>query len=119
IRGITGRAVRSEGSLVTANTESTLLTTLTQVDPIWVRFSLAFSDFERIRSTAREARVDLLHDDGRVAAKGGRLNFAASTIDPTLGTVEMRAEIRNEAHAWLPGQFVKVRVLAGEQEAFL
>ena len=40
IGGITGRALRSEGSLVTANTESSLLTTLTQVSPIWVRFPL-------------------------------------------------------------------------------
>src|SRR5688572_25560380 len=51
ISGITGRAVRSEGSLVTANTESALLTTLTQIDPLWVRFSLAEPDFERIRGT--------------------------------------------------------------------
>ena len=64
IGGITGRAVRSEGSLVTANTDASLLTTLTQVNPIWVRFSLAESDFERIRGAEKNARVKLLNQDG-------------------------------------------------------
>src|SRR2546423_3065342 len=49
IGGLTGRALRSEGSLVTANTDSSLLTTLTQVSPIWVRFPLAQADFDRVR----------------------------------------------------------------------
>lgn len=119
IGGITGRAVRSEGSLVTANTESSLLTTLTQVHPIWVRFSLAESDFERIRGAEKSARVKLLSQQGQVAAENGRLNFAGTTVDPKLGTVQLRAEFRNPGTKWLPGQFVKVQILAGEQDAFL
>ena len=119
IRGITGRAVRSEGSLVTANTDASLLTTLTQVQPIWVRFSLAESDFERVRGNERTARVNLLEQDGTESARGGRLNFAGSTVDPKLGTVQLRAEFPNPRERWLPGQFVKVQIIAGEQEAFL
>jgi membrane fusion protein, multidrug efflux system len=119
IGGITGRALRSEGSLVTAATESSLLTTITQVHPIWVRFSLAESDFERIRGAERRATVKLLTQDGAVAAENGRLNFAASAIDPRLGTVELRAEFANAGSKWLPGQFLRVQILAGEQEAFL
>ena len=119
ISGITGRAVRSEGSLVTANTDSSLLTTLTQVNPIWVRFSLAEPDFERIRGAEKNAQVKLLNEDETVAASNGRLNFAGSTVDPKLGTVQLRAEFPNPALKWLPGQFVKVQILAGEQEAFL
>ncbi len=116
IGGITGRAVRSEGSLVTANTD--LLTTVTQVNPVWVRFSLAESDFERIRD-AKRARVNLLTQEGVVAEKDGRLNFTGSTVDSKLGTVQLRAEFPNPALKWLPGQFAKVQILAGEQEAFL
>ena len=119
ISGITGRAVRSEGSLVTANTESSLLTTLTQVDPIWVRFSLAESDFDRIRGAAKRTQVKLLAPDGTVAANNGRLNFSATTVDPKIGTVQLRAEFANPGVKWLPGQFVKVQILAGEQEAYL
>ncbi len=119
IGGIAGRALRSEGSLVTANTESSLLTTLTQVNPIWVRFSLAMSDFERIRGAAKRTQVKLVDDTGRVAANNGRLNFTGSTVDPKLGTVQLRAEFVNPSLKWLPGQFAKVQILAGEQEAFL
>ena len=119
ISGITGRAVRSEGSLVAANTDSSLLTTLTQVNPIWVRFSLADSEYERIRGTQKRPQVKLLDQDGTVMAASGRLNFAASTVDPKLGTVQLRAEFPNPDLKWLPGQFVKVQILAGEQDAFL
>jgi membrane fusion protein (multidrug efflux system) len=117
IAGITSRAVHSEGSLVAANTD--LLTTITQVQPIWVRFSLAESDFERIRDAAKQAQVQLMSKDGTVAAAGGKLNFAASTVDPKLGTVQLRAEFPNPERRWLPGQFVPVRVQAATQQAFL
>jgi membrane fusion protein (multidrug efflux system) len=118
IGGITGRALRSEGSLVTANTESSLLTTLTQVDPIWVRFPLAENDFNRIRG-ARNARVQLVGEGGAIVADRGRLNFTGTTVDTKTGAVQMRAEFANSGTKWLPGQFVKVRVLAGEQVAIL
>lgn len=117
IGGITSRAIRSEGSLVAANTD--LLTTITQVDPLWVRFSIAQADFERIRSNAALAQVSLINSNGSIGASGGRLNFTASTVDPKLGTVQLRAEFRNDKLEWLPGQFVKVRILAGGQDAFL
>lgn len=119
ISGITGRAARSEGSLVTANTEASLLTTITQVNPLWVRFSLAEPELERIRGNAKGAQVSILNKDGSVAADNGRLNFAGSAVDPKLGTVQLRAEFPNPRMQWLPGQFLKVRVLAGEQEAML
>ncbi|MGP1609639.1 MAG: efflux RND transporter periplasmic adaptor subunit, partial [Burkholderiales bacterium] len=117
IGGIASRAIRSEGSLVNANTD--LLTTLTQVNPIWVRFSLAESDFERIRGKNKSIRVNILNRDGSVAAGKGRINFFGSIVDPKLGTVPLRAEFPNADMQWLPGQFLKIQILAGEQEAFL
>jgi membrane fusion protein (multidrug efflux system) len=117
IGGITGRAQKSEGSLVAANTD--LLTTLTQVNPIWVRFSLAEGDYERIRGAEKTAKVEIRSQDGSLAVTNGRLNFAGSTVDPKLGTVLLRAEFLNPMTKWLPGQFAKVHILAGEQEGFL
>ncbi len=120
ISGITGRAERSEGSLVTAGTDSALLTHLTQVNPIWVRFSLAEQDFNRIRGSAeRNARVQIIGNDNAVVADNGKLNFLASTVDPRLGTVQLRAEFENAKLRWLPGQFARMRILAGEQDAIL
>jgi membrane fusion protein (multidrug efflux system) len=119
ISGITGRAERSEGSLVTAGTDSALLTRLTQVNPIWVRFSLAEQDFSRIRGAERDSKVQLVANDNTIAADNGKLNFSASTVDPRLGTVQLRAEFANPSGRWLPGQFAKVRILAGNQSAIL
>jgi membrane fusion protein, multidrug efflux system len=117
IGGITSRAAKSEGSLVTANTD--LLTSLTQVNPIWVRFSLAEADFNRIRGAEKRTRVNLLDQNEKLAAENGRLNFSGSTVDPKMGTVQLRAEFLNPVLRWLPGQFAKVQILAGEQDAFL
>ena len=119
IGGITGRALRSEGSLVTANTDSSLLTTLTQVDPIWVLFPLAESDFSRVRGAKQATRVQLVGEDGAILADHGRLNFTSTTVDAKTGAVQLRAELPNPGARWLPGQFVKVRILAGEQDAML
>ena len=96
-----------------------LLTTITQVDPLWVRFSIAERDFERIRESADSAQVSLVESNGSIGASNGRLNFTGSTVDPKIGTVQLRAEFPNRTLKWLPGQFVKVRVEVGAQDAFL
>lgn len=118
IGGITGRALQSEGSLITANSDSSLLTTVTQVNPIWVRFPLAEADYNRIRGgDARNARVQIVNEESKVLADNGKLNFTSTTVDAKTGAVEMRAEFPNPRTQWLPGQFLKVHVLAGEQNA--
>lgn len=118
ISGVTGRALRSEGSLVTANTDAALLTTLTQVNPIWVLFPLAEPDFNRVRG-AKNVRVAIVDEAGAILADNGRLNFSGTTVDPRMGAVQLRAEFPNPTTRWLPGQFLKIRLLAGEQRAML
>ena len=118
IAGITGRAMQSVGSLVSPNADSALLTTLTRSDPIWVRFSLSEAEFSRMRgSEAIGVNVELA--DGKEYPHPGKLNFAGSTVDAATGTVQMRAELPNPKHDLLPGQYVRVRVQAGTQEAFV
>ena len=119
ISGITGRALQSEGALVTANTDSALLTTLTQVHPIWVLFPLAEGDYKQVRGAERNARLQIVDDKGKVVADHGKLNFASTTVDQKTGAVQLRAQFPNPGTRWLPGQFTKVRILAGEQDAML
>jgi membrane fusion protein, multidrug efflux system len=120
IAGITGRTQRAEGSLVTVGSESALLTTITQTDPIWVRFSLSEPEFARLRNSGdRSGRVTLLTADGKPYERLGRLNFTSSVVDTRLGTVQMRAEFANPSLALLPGQFVKALVQAGQQDGVL
>lgn len=117
VAGMSGRA-RSEGSLVNTGTDS-LLTSITQITPIWVRFSLSDGDLARLpggRDAVRTLReVELQLPDGTIHPERGRINFSASRIDTTLGTLEMRAEFANADGHILPGQFVRARVIAGEQ----
>jgi membrane fusion protein (multidrug efflux system) len=118
IAGITGRAMQSVGSLVSPNADSALLTTLTRGDPIWVRFALSENEFARLRGS-EEIQVNIELADGKEYPHVGKLNFAGSTVDAATGTVQMRAELPNPKHDLLPGQYVRVRVQAGTQEAFV
>ena len=119
VAGVTGRSQRSEGTLVNSVTDS-LLTTIVQFDPIWVRFSLSEGDIARLPGKrllpGTIKAVELLLPDGSTYAQKGRINFAASRLDARLGTLELRAEFANPENRVLPGQFVKVRLIAGEIE---
>ncbi len=120
IGGVTGRAQQSVGSLLAPNAESSLLTTLTRTDPVWVRFALSEAEFARLRSReTKSPEVRLEFGDGSPYAHPGRLNFAGSTVEAALGTVQMRAEFPNAKLQILPGQFVRVRVIAGSQQAIV
>lgn len=115
--GTAGRFLFSEGALVDANTS--LLTTIVQLQPIWVRFS--FSDAELAKMGGRldanhVQALNLLMPDGSEYNETGRLNFAASAIDPAYGTQQLRAEFPNAQRTLLPGQFTRVRVTTGTQK---
>jgi len=118
IGGVTGRALQSIGSLVQPNNDSALLTTITRGDPIWVRFGLSESEYARLRGS-KDVEVKLELADGTAYPRSGKLNFAGSTVDASTGTVQMRAELPNPKHQLLPGQYVRVRVVAGTQQAIV
>ena len=116
IAGLTGRAEKSQGSLV-SQTDG-LLTHVTQTDPIWVRFSFSEGELARLRS-GKAGAVKLLSAEGKPLGTNGKLNFEGSTVDPQLGTVQLRAEFANPDLAVLPGQFVRAQVHAGEEPAYV
>lgn len=115
--GIAGRFLLSEGALVAPNTS--LLTTLIQISPIWVRFSLSETELAQLGGRLTENNVEkvtLLLADGTEFAQSGKLNFAASAIDPSLGTQQLRATFENKDKLLLPGQFVRARVTTGQKD---
>ncbi len=117
ISGIAGRFELSEGALVNANT--TLLTKVNQISPIWVRFSLSDNELAQLGGALTQQNVKevrLVLPGGEEYPKQGKLNFAASSIDPQLGTQQLRAEFQNEDKSLLPGQFVRIRVVTGHQD---
>lgn len=119
VSGVSGRAVKSEGNLINTS-DASLLTSVYQSNPMWVRFGLSESDTASLPSgqikPGMVSGVELILPDGSVYPKPGKINFLASTIDPTLGTQQLRAEFDNADGKLLPGQFVRVRLLTGNRE---
>jgi len=118
VSGISGRALRSQGSLVNDGDDS-LLTSIWRIDPIWALFTLSDRELARLQSelvrggkSLQDVEAELVLADGRVHPHRGRLNFTGSQIDASTGSVELRAEFPNADAALLPGLFVRV-VLKG------
>ncbi|HEX7465575.1 MAG TPA: efflux RND transporter periplasmic adaptor subunit [Usitatibacter sp.] len=120
VGGVTGRSQHSEGSLISTSGADGLLTTLSQMDPVWVRFSLSESDLAKLPGgrLTRNSNPDirLVLPDGSIYPVTGRLNFTASQIDPKLATMQLRAEFPNGKSGLLPGQFVRVQLVAGKRD---
>lgn len=128
ISGLSSRALHSEGSLVGPG-ESGLLTRLSQVQPMWVRFSAPDQTLLALRTGVANRsvtspgtdrlEVELVLADGTVYPERGRVNFSDSLIDAATGNVELRAEVPNAAADLIPGQFVRVRLLGIERPGAL
>ena len=116
ISGRIGRALVTEGALV-GKGEATPLANIEQYDPIWVNFSQSSADFLNLRENLRsgstkasQAPVKLVLENGREYALPGKLLFNDLAVDPSTGSVGLRAEFPNPERSLLPGQFVTVRL---------
>jgi membrane fusion protein (multidrug efflux system) len=125
---ISGRISRSSvtpGALVTAN-QTTALTTVQQLDPIYVDVTQSSEDMLRLKrevesgglkKSGAQAKVTLLLSDGSKYAEAGKLQFSDVTVDPGTGNVTLRALFPNPKHDLLPGMFVRAVVESGTDEA--
>lgn len=126
IAGLSSRALYSEGSLVEPGDQG-LLTRISQVQPIWVRFSLpeavllglrkAIAEHTLTAPAAEALEVELILADGSAHPERGRVNFSDSMIGAETGSVDLRAELPNGAADLIPGQFVRVRLVGIERPA--
>lgn len=117
IEGRAGRQQVTEGALVGEGT-ATLLTTVDQIDPLYVDFSASAEELAAARRASdgsgnREVQVTL--PDGSVYPHPGTLDFTADVVDPSTGAVALRARLPNPEHQLLPGTFVKLRATLSEQ----
>lgn len=115
ISGLTSREVRSEGSLVIAGADSSLLTYIVQNDKLYVQFAMPESESRDVRRAtsgkkANEVSVDVLDTAGKVLAQGAQIEFISPAIGNQTGTVEVRALLSNPAPTLLPGQVVRARI---------
>jgi membrane fusion protein (multidrug efflux system) len=122
IAGRIGRALVTEGALVSAG-ESASLATIQQLDPIYADFRQPVSELIRLRNALKSgaleqiapdvAKASLVMDDGSEYPLPGRLLFSEATVDPTSGQVTLRAEFPNPDGNLLPGMYVRVAIEQG------
>ncbi|MEN3030292.1 efflux RND transporter periplasmic adaptor subunit [Chromobacterium amazonense] len=120
ISGITSQEARSEGSLVATTADASLLTKVSQLDPIYVNFSMSDSDMLNLRKMQHAGKLKLANGggfevllklaDGSMYGKTGHLNFTDSLVDTNTGTIRSRATFANPQGSILPGQFVRVQL---------
>lgn len=114
VTGMTGLATHSDGNLVTPDTQiSSLVTTITQVDPLYVFFSCSEAEvpiFYKKHQITPDLKVDLQLSDGSIYEQSGYIDFVESSIDAETAVVHIRATISNADITLLPNQFVKVLV---------
>ncbi len=116
ITGIAGRAAVAEGNLTSG--PNTLLTTVTQTDPMYVIFGVSDRDALALRRDVEAGRVKLPAGgkliakvtlaDGTTYDREGRINYTDVRVNPQTGTSETRAEFANPRHVLRAGEFVRV-----------
>ena len=122
---IAGRASQqkvTEGALV-GQGEATLLTTVEQIDPVYVNFSQAVGELDLLKrgvasglvelDAPGKAKIELLRPDGSPYGINGTLDFSDAAVDAATGAVNLRGIAANPEHTLLPGMFVNVRVTVG------
>jgi membrane fusion protein (multidrug efflux system) len=129
ISGRAGQKAVTEGALVGQGT-ATLLTTIEQLDPIYVNFDQPAVEVERFRRAQttgditlvepHKAVVQLTLPDGTAYGQSGLLDFTDVSVDPATGAVALRGLMPNSDRQLLPGMYVNVRLTIGTlNHAFL
>ena len=117
ISGRIGRALITEGALVSPTSDE-VLATIRQLDPIYADFTQSANQLMQLRRALDSgmltaagpggAAVRLLFDDGSAYPHSGRLLFSEASVDATTGQVTLRGEFPNPENILLPGMYVRV-----------
>lgn len=129
IAGRAGRALVTEGALV-GQGEATELTTVEQIDPIYVNFSQSVTQMQSLKQAViqgqdmsggeNKAKVEVILPDGTAYPHQGSVDFSDLAVDPGTGAVSLRAVLSNPERILLPGMFVNLRLTVGHlDQAFL
>jgi membrane fusion protein (multidrug efflux system) len=122
VGGVVSKSLKSEGSLVAPGQDS-LLTTVWQIDPIHINFSVPENEqLQRNRLLAEgklvlpdpkkggSYKVTVKLADGSVHERTGKLDFINPGINSATGSFDARAEVANPDGSLRPGQFVRVQL---------
>ena len=122
ITGRIGVSLVTPGAFV-QQSAATLMTTVQQIDPIYVDVNQSSAEGLQLRrdlasgrvkvNDTGAAKVTLLLEDGTEYPLAGKLQFTDITVDPNTGSVTVRAVFPNPDHVLLPGMFVRARIEEG------
>ncbi len=122
ISGQIGKSNVTAGALVSAN-QATVLATVTQLDPIYIDLTQSSSELTRLKKAiatgeldkdlTAQSKVELTMEDGSVYPHTGTLQFSEVAVDPSTGSVTLRAEFPNPEKLLLPGMYVRAAVVEG------
>jgi len=125
ISGRIGRSTVTDGALVTAY-QPAALSTIQQLDPIYVDVTQSSSDLLRLKRNMEAGRlttdgesarkVRILLEDGTPYPLEGKLQFREVSVDPATGSFTLRVVVPNPDHLLLPGMFVRAVVQEGIAE---
>ena len=128
ISGQIGRTLVTEGALVTSG-QQTPLATIQQLDPIYVdiaqsstemlRLQRLLANGELVKDDKNQAEVTLTLEDGSAYSERGRLKVSEASVDPSTGSVVLRAVFPNPRRELLPGMFVRAQLAQGTRSAAL
>lgn len=129
IAGRAGEQQVTEGALVGQGT-ATLLTTIDQIDPLYVNFTLSVAEMDELRAAQHAGSVTLSQPDkatvkvslpnGTPYPEPGAVDFSSPSVDPATGSVNLRAVLPNPQFTLLPGSFVNLSLDLGDRHgAFL
>jgi len=119
VSGFSSYSRVQEGSYI--NMQNSLLTYVSQIDPIWVSFSISEDDMLKLRGQAKsglvrlpkadEYEVEIILADGSRFPKKGRITFADAEFNQETGTFLLRATFPNPGDVLRPGQYVRAHIL--------
>lgn len=129
IDGRAGQQQVTEGALV-GQGSATLLTTVSQLDPLYVNFTIGANDLNALQTAAERGDIQLTEPskttvkvtlpDSTPYPELGTVDFSAPTVDPSTGSVTLRALLPNPTFRLLPGMYVNLQLALGQRHnAFL
>jgi len=107
--GYVGKVLLQAGNMVRANDVNPLVV-INQVRPIYVNFAIPEQNLPEVRKYQGQSPlpVDVVPTDPSMPRPSGRLIFIDNAVDPSTGTIRLRAQFENEDAILWPGQFVNV-----------
>jgi len=112
--GRAGRIDIRPGALLSASTSAPALIKITRMDPIGVGFSLPERELPALLAAQKSGPVHVKAFIDEQTPLQGSLSFIESNVDKSSGTIALKAKLENASHQAWPGQYVKVRIEAGE-----